>query len=152
LLKKHGKHRYEISNFAKPGFESIHNQAYWDRKPYKGFGLGAASFYGSTRTVNEKNLAKYLKNADNTNRIQLLNTEKLTKQQEILETLMLGLRQKKGIGLQRMLYFLKNKEKERFIEGLKILKFEGLIQEVGGNITLTSKGMLLENEIILKLI
>lgn len=152
LLKKHDLQQYEISNFAKPGFESIHNRSYWDRKPYKGFGLGAASFYGSTRIVNEKNLAKYLKNSNNTNKIQLLNIEKLTKQQKLLETLMLGLRQKKGIDLQHMLYSLKSNEKEKFIKGLKILKNEGLIQEAGGNITLTSKGMLLENEIILKLI
>jgi oxygen-independent coproporphyrinogen III oxidase len=152
FLKKNEFDQYEISNFAKPNFESIHNRAYWDRKTYRGFGLGSSSFYASIRTINEKNLAKYLKNSVNTNKIQLLSTEKLTKQQEILETLMLGLRQKKGIDLQRMLYSLKNREKEKFIKSLKILKDEGLLQEAGGNITLTSKGMLLENEIILRLL
>lgn len=59
-LQEHGFVHYETSNFARPGFESQHNQVYWDHKPYKGFGLGACSFDGERRLQNEKNLKEYL--------------------------------------------------------------------------------------------
>ena len=48
-LASYGFERYEISNFAKKGFRSLHNAAYWNRKPYRGFGLGACSFNGTER-------------------------------------------------------------------------------------------------------
>lgn len=59
-LEKAGFHRYEISNFAKPGFESRHNSAYWRREPYLGLGPGAASFDGKKRVQNLPNLQKYI--------------------------------------------------------------------------------------------
>ena len=62
-LQKYGLMQYEISSFARVGYESKHNQVYWDRKPYKGFGMGACSFDGTGRFQNEKNLSKYLINA-----------------------------------------------------------------------------------------
>ena len=52
--------QYEISNFARPGYKSMHNSIYWERRPYKGFGLGACSFDGHTRFQNQKNLMKYV--------------------------------------------------------------------------------------------
>ena len=49
FLAEHGYHRYEISNYAKKGFESRHNSGYWTGHPYLGFGIGAASFYAGCR-------------------------------------------------------------------------------------------------------
>ena len=153
FFQQKGFEQYEISNFAKPNFESIHNKAYWDRKPYKGFGLSASSFNGSCRYINEKNLSKYLSYQNKQNRQKAFYfEEKLDKKQEILETLMLKLRQRKGVNLHYMLYFLKDVEQKKFLNEVKAFKAENLIQEAGGNINLTLKGMLLENEIILRLI
>lgn len=60
-LKEHGYARYEISNFAKDGFQCQHNKTYWKDEPYYGVGLGAAGYLGQTRYVNTKNLSSYLK-------------------------------------------------------------------------------------------
>ncbi len=54
-----GYHRYEVSNWARPGFESRHNQGYWVRRPYLGLGPGAHSFDGARRWGNEEHVTRY---------------------------------------------------------------------------------------------
>ncbi|MFA5075057.1 MAG: radical SAM family heme chaperone HemW [Candidatus Babeliales bacterium] len=144
--------QYEISNFSKNGFESVHNKIYWDRGFYKGFGLGAASFDGKCRLQNENNLDKYLKNNSQESSFVEVVQEILTDEQIFLEKLMLGLRQNKGVDLQDMLYFLDEHKKNKFLERLETLKSKALIELAGDKIFLTLKGMMLENEIILNLI
>lgn len=150
FFEKHGLFQYETSNFAEKGFESLHNIAYWDRKPYLGLGLGASSFDGSCRFKNETNLNKFLKLTSGP--LCGAQKEDLTHQQVFLEELMLALRQRKGGGLQRMLYFLKSAEKTRFLKNLDDLEKQGLIKLSGGRVYLTQTGLLLENEVVLKLI
>jgi len=147
LLEQSGFEQYEISNFAKQGYQSTHNQAYWDRKPYKGFGVGAASFDGQMRITNDNNLSRYL-DAEARPTIQ----EKLTRQQEIIELLMLGLRQKKGLDLHHMVYFLNESEKKQFEHNVSTMAQAELIEKAGENIRLTLKGMALENEVIVRLL
>ena len=60
FLAQYGYHRYEISNYAKEGFESRHNSGYWTGHPYLGFGTGAASYLGNRRWSNARSLAEYL--------------------------------------------------------------------------------------------
>lgn len=60
FLAEHGYHRYEISNYAKKGFESCHNSGYWTGHPYLGFGIGAASFYGGCRWSHTRSMTSYL--------------------------------------------------------------------------------------------
>lgn len=145
--------QYEISNFSKPGFASIHNQAYWDLKPYQGFGLSAASFDGKKRLVNSNNLIEYLNYGAN---LAPAITEELTPQQIILEELMLSLRQNKGIDLHRMIYLLHKGCKPapgcKPIEKITQLKKQKLVEEKNGRIFLTTRGMVLENEIIIRLL
>ena len=59
-LSAHGIQRYEISNFARPGAESIHNLKYWRREPYIGFGADAHSFDGATRWQNVESAQEYV--------------------------------------------------------------------------------------------
>ncbi|MDO5330109.1 MAG: radical SAM family heme chaperone HemW [Bacillota bacterium] len=59
-LRASGYRRYEVSNFAKPGFESRHNLTYWRDEPYYGCGLAASGYLGDIRYQNVKNLSKYL--------------------------------------------------------------------------------------------
>jgi len=151
FLAQHGFEQYEISNFAKSGKTSIHNKAYWDRKPYKGFGIGASSFDGSMRTINENNLERYLKSGQNAECMVPYQSETLTSEQDLLELLMLGLRQKTGVDLHRVLYSLMGVQKNKLLDNLKLMKTESLIEENNGRIFLTLKGMALENEVILKL-
>ncbi|MCF7800214.1 radical SAM family heme chaperone HemW [Candidatus Babeliales bacterium] len=151
-LRSNNFEQYEISNFAKKGFESMHNIAYWDRKTYKGFGLGACSFDGKNRLQNENNLNKYLKNSNREKFEVEFIQESLTNDQIFLEKLMLGLRQNKGVDLPSMLYFLDEHKKDKFLNKIKTLKSDGLIKISGDTICLTLKGMMLENELILGLI
>ena len=60
FLAEHGYHRYEISNYAKKGFESRHNSGYWTGHPYLGFGIGAASFYARCRWSHTGSMTSYL--------------------------------------------------------------------------------------------
>lgn len=61
LLASDSINQYEVSNFARPGFESRHNRAYWARLPFLGLGPAAASFLWSRRTLNVKSLPRYVK-------------------------------------------------------------------------------------------
>ncbi len=60
FLAQHGYHRYEISNYARSGFESRHNSGYWTGHPYLGFGIGAASYFGNRRWSHTRSLVRYL--------------------------------------------------------------------------------------------
>ena len=80
LLKAAGYMRYEISNYAKLGFECKHNKGYWLRNAYLGFGIGSASFYGNARYKNTEKLECYIKELLNCN----LTNEHMDRLQEIL--------------------------------------------------------------------
>ena len=90
-LTKNGYNHYEISNYAKEGYESIHNKNYWLNGNYYGFGLGAVSYLSNNRISNTKNLNKYLSGKY----IDDINYEDITIQKE--NDLILGLRLTKGI-------------------------------------------------------
>ena len=81
-----GFHHYEISNFAKEGFEAVHNGGYWARRPYVGIGPGAHSFQGNSRSWN----SKVLRGWKSTKEI-------LSPEDSLVETIMLALRTDKGI-------------------------------------------------------
>lgn len=147
-LDTHGFKQYEISNFAKPGCSSRHNKAYWDRKSYKGFGLGASSFDGTMRCTNTALLADYIEKSLQDSMVVPYTFEILTEKQVHLEELMLGLRQTGGVDVQRMIYFLKSDEKEKLVHTILSLEVAGFIQRDNDRIGLTRKGMILENEIV----
>lgn len=90
LLKTKGFDRYEVSNFAKNGYECRHNVKYWTGEDYIGFGLSAHSYMGGVRFANAKKMDEYY------NRKIALN-ETLTKEQKIEEHIMLGLRCNRGV-------------------------------------------------------
>ena len=151
---KAGFEQYEISNFALPGFESKHNQGYWQQAPYYGFGIGAASFDGQFRCANKKKLTGYLKYfataaADPVGFYG--SCEQLTHEQEVLEGLMLGLRQRQGVGLHRMVYLCALSLKPRFGEIRNELVRDGYLEVTDSHMKLTRKGQIFENEVVVKL-
>jgi oxygen-independent coproporphyrinogen-3 oxidase len=91
-----GYHHYEISNWAKPGFESKHNLKYWRREAYLGFGAGAHSFSGNERWASAHDAAEYVK-AVESGRLPIEQHEVLTAERALEEELFLGLRQLDGI-------------------------------------------------------
>ena len=95
LLKKQGFEHYEISNFAKPGFRSRHNSAYWQGAHYLGIGPGAHSFDGETRSWNVSSNPKYIKSLSQDE--LPLETEVLALKDRFNEYVMTGLRTDFGI-------------------------------------------------------
>ncbi len=149
-LQQYGFARYELSNFAKSGFESRHNAAYWDRKNYKGFGLGACSFNGTVRFQNVKNLGKYLELLEKKESV-IEAQETLTLSQIALEKIMLGLRQSKGLVIADYMKEATPSQQLHFFQGAEKLKNNGLIEFDQDKIWLTPKGYALENEVSLHL-
>jgi oxygen-independent coproporphyrinogen III oxidase len=96
-----GYHHYEISNWARPGFESRHNLKYWRREPYLGFGAGAHSFSGPQRWANAHDAASYVQ-AVESGSLPVEQLERLTAEAALEEELFLGLRQLDGIDVSRI--------------------------------------------------
>ena len=90
-LSKNGYIHYEISNFAKPNYYSRHNLTYWNNNEYYGFGLGSSGFIEDVRYENTRSINKYLKNN------YRLNEEYMTKEKNMENEMILGLRKVRGI-------------------------------------------------------
>lgn len=150
FLQEYGFARYEISNFAQKGHESVHNAAYWNRKPYRGFGLGACSFTGTTRFANTKNLGKYLQSLQTSEGLVEM-SEVLTEKQVMLERLMLGLRQSKGVSVLDYVGSLSDIAAQHFYKNLEIVQQAQLVDYQKGIVRLTPQGYALENEVTLRL-
>ncbi|MBC7498529.1 radical SAM protein [Candidatus Gracilibacteria bacterium] len=84
-FKTIGWHHYELSNWARPEYESVHNQAYWDHSDTRGFGLSAASYEGGQRWNNSSSFTGYYGSRRD-------NEESLTPEQIVMEQMMFGLR------------------------------------------------------------
>ena len=96
LLQKNGFERYEVSNFAKSGYECKHNLGYWQTKQYYGVGLSAHGYIDGIRYSNTTNIKKYISGGF------VENTEKLTSREKIEEKLFLGLRTKYGVNINEL--------------------------------------------------
>lgn len=150
FLERHGLHQYEISNFAREGFESRHNSIYWERKPYKGFGLGACSFDGTSRFQNEKNLMKYIEKVNSESDTTIF-SEKLNRSQIHMEKVMLGIRCAQGINVTEIMSDLSEQEQEIIHERITWLTQNKFLFKQGERLKLTPRGLSVENEIALKL-
>jgi len=150
FLAAHNFKQYEVSSFAREGYESRHNSMYWERKPYRGFGLGACSFDGTCRFQNEKNLIKYLESVEE-NRYQAAFVETIAKEQVYAEKIMLGLRRVKGIVWAEVSSELTEDQNKELLSRIALLKQKNLIVEEEGRLRLAPAGLIVENEIITRL-
>jgi len=147
-FREQGIERYEVSNYARPGCEAVHNSSYWEHQNYLGVGSGAHSFWwdeAAIRWENERNLRRYLRYEYERNE------EQLTYEQLAEERIMMGLRTAEGVGLQMLSqkyhYQLTNKQ-ESYLQ--KIAE-EGKAT-VDDRIILTDRGIKLADAIILDLV
>jgi oxygen-independent coproporphyrinogen III oxidase len=145
-LGRMGYHHYEISNWAKPGFESKHNLKYWRRQPYLGFGAGAHSFSGTERWANAHDAAAYV-NAIQTGRLPVEQLEKVTVEQALEEELFLGLRQLDGIDVARIEQEYGVTLKAKFDP----LASAGLIEREGSVVRLAPGRLSISNEVFVEL-
>ena len=104
ILAEAGYHRYEISNYSRPGYECRHNVGYWTGVPYLGLGIGAASYYGGARFSNTREMEEYLQilrqeelDADSVWQGLRCDKELLSVQDSMEEFMFLGLRLTGGI-------------------------------------------------------
>ena len=97
ILAKYGFLRYEISNYARDGYECLHNVGYWIRRDYLGFGIGAASLVDNVRFQNGRDLITYLENPQDCREEEQV----LTEQEQMEETMFLGLRLIRGISYEQ---------------------------------------------------
>ena len=96
ILRKYGFHQYEISNYARDSFECRHNKGYWQCTEYLGIGLGAASLFQEKRFSNTCDMAKYLSDSTDPEKIRE-DVVELTENNKIEEFMFLGLRMTEGI-------------------------------------------------------
>ena len=96
-LSEAGYHHYAISNFAQPGYEAVHNSAYWSHQPYVGLGPGAHSFKNNIRQWNEADLVRYVEAARRGDFSGVQGSEELSREQLVMEKVMLGLRTDEGV-------------------------------------------------------
>ena len=143
-LKENGFLHYEISNYAKEGYESKHNLNYWNNNYYYGFGLGAVSFIDNYRITNTKNINKYIKGDFRQN----MEYEDL--KVRISNEMILGLRKIEGVDNK---IFLKKygKNIEDVFNIDKLLK-EGVVIYNNGFLKIALKYLYVSNEILLNFI
>lgn len=96
ILRKYGFYQYEISNYARDGFECRHNKGYWQRTEYLGAGLGAASLFRGKRFSNTRDMQTYLADSTEPEKIRE-DVTTLSRNNEIEEFMFLGLRMTEGI-------------------------------------------------------
>jgi oxygen-independent coproporphyrinogen III oxidase len=146
LLEAAGYHHYEISNWAKPGFESKHNLKYWRREAYLGFGAGAHSFSGTKRWANAHDAAAYV-GAIMGERLPAEQLEPVTRASALEEELFLGLRQLDGIDLGRIEREYGVALETRFSS----LESAGLVERQGDLVRLAPARLSISNEVFVEL-
>lgn len=144
ILKKYGYERYEISNYARKGYESKHNSSYWIGVSYLGIGLGASSFFEGQRYQNVTVLKDYLENAGNKEQ-RIQNREKIGITEAIQEFMFLGLRRMCGVSKEEFKKRFGQSMEVVYGEILKDLSQKGLLCIEGDNVYLTDYGIDVSN-------
>jgi oxygen-independent coproporphyrinogen III oxidase len=147
MLDAAGYHHYEISNWAKRGFQSRHNLKYWKREAYLGFGAGAHSFSGTERWANAHDAAKYV-NAVEDGRLPVEQHEILTAEQALEEELFLGLRQLDGVDVGKIERDYGVPLAGRFDQ----LALMGLVEREGNVVRLAAGKLTVSNEVFVELL
>ena len=143
-LIKNGYEHYEISNYAKDGYQSVHNKNYWLNGPYYGFGLGAVSYLDNYRISNTKNLSKYLKGKYEQERV--FEDIKTRKENDLI----LGLRMTEGIDID----IFNKKYDDDLLDREVILGLldDGYLEVVNNHLRCVDKYLYLENYFLERII
>lgn len=162
VLEREGYYRYEISNYAREGFESRHNNRYWLRQEYLGLGLGASSCMQNVRWHNVTDLKEYVQQAVRSSNQLYEDMQKsdaavcfkreeeqqLTRQEQMEETMFLGLRRMQGVDKEAFARQFGQRVEEIYGEVLERLEQEELLQYSGKYIQLTQLGIDVSNYVL----
>lgn len=138
-LQDNGFVKYEISNYAYPGFESKHNLCYWNQEKYIGFGVNASSFFNLKRYRKTSNIDKYIDGIKNNKNI-VVETEELDKLSLMKEYIILKLRLSKGVEISEFKQKFGTDIFDIFNTEFNSLKKDNLVNITSKNISLTSRG------------
>jgi len=144
-LTNAGYRHYEISNFAKDGYLSLHNKNYWNKTHYLGVGPSAHSFNGATRQWNINNNLKYCNAIENN--MQHYKLEKLSRKNIINEYILTTLRTSSGIKQALLSTKMTESEFQQFNSHMTKFIELGLIQENNNSLFCTESGMLIVDSI-----
>ncbi len=145
-LKEKGFNRYEVSNFAKAGYESKHNLNYWQRGEYIGLGVSASSFIDNRRFTNTFKIDEYL-NAIIFNKTPEISSDEINEDDAKFEFIMLGLRTAKGISIKE---FNEQFNLDFDLEYKDALKSkQEFLQRTGDNLRIKDQYLFVQNDIIL---
>lgn len=158
-LAQAGYGQYEISNFAQPGFECVHNIGYWTRENYLGLGLGAASLLNNVRYANETDIDAYICASEAIQPLAFEQTDghieygtnlhiaadAVSRKAQMEEFMFLGLRMQAGVTRQQFEDTFGIPIDGIYKNALEHLKQEGLLDTSAGRIVLTEKGQDLSN-------
>lgn len=143
LLQEHGYFRYEISNYAKKGYECKHNIGYWTRENYLGLGLGSASLVTNERFSNTRELKQYLSGDFSAG-----DREALTKNAQMEEFMFLGLRLTNGVSQAEFLKQFGFSIDNIYGSVVAQLQKEGLLKKEKENIFLSEQGLDVSNYVM----
>jgi oxygen-independent coproporphyrinogen-3 oxidase len=142
-LGSEGLAQYEISNFARPGEECLHNLRYWTRGEYDGFGIGAHSFRNERRFANTRNIRHYIADPAHAGDF----SETLGEGERRRETIFLGLRQTSGVSYEQLVQLCGQEGIEWTERGLR----DGWLRRESSRVAFTPSGFLLSNDFISQL-
>jgi len=145
-MEEAGIGQYEISNYAKKGYESKHNLTYWNNEDYFGFGAGAHGYINGERTVNAGPVKHYIDLIEQSG-FPYKEKHMVTKNEQIEEEMFLGLRKTEGVNKERFFEKYGRSVDDLFPKVLHSLEETGLIVNTNKNVFLTHNGKLLGNEV-----
>jgi oxygen-independent coproporphyrinogen-3 oxidase len=146
-LEKAGFKQYEISNFAKPGFECKHNLNYWANKPYIGIGPAAGSYWNGKRTLNIENIKKYVDGVEQQTTVTD-ESETPDNTQIACETAVLNLRRRCGIILDEFQNQTGFDAEKLFAEPIGKYKKLGLIRQTKHRLYLTRNALPIADSVL----
>jgi len=152
ILTAAGYGHYEVSNYARPGFQCRHNRVYWENRTYYGFGMGAASFVGGRRFGRPRTRREYFAWLEDLERGKADGGELLTGEDVLLESLMLGLRLAEGVALSGLEDGFGMSVLERVLATVRPFEEQGWVVLDGGRLRLTDpEGLLFSNSVLASL-
>ena len=146
FLTENGYEQYEISNFARPGHESIHNSSYWRNIEYYGLGAGAHGYVDGIRYANQGALKFYIDSMEEKGHARR-EENKVTLNEQIEEEMFLGLRLLEGVDLIAFEEKYSKKVQEIFKDVVERNISDGYLEVVGNKLRLTRKGLFYGNDV-----
>ena len=147
-----GYRHYEISNWAKSGYECRHNLVYWHNQPYLGAGAAAHSLLEGRRLANTDSLDDYLRAHAAGGMLPPVMDERITPELRLAESVILGLRLAEGVDIAMVNNDFDTDIVELYRGPIEDMKDAGLLEQSEGNLRLTRRGRLLSNEVFWRLL